>query len=532
MRKSPYFILFLALFGLMLPLGHAATVTVEPGAAFAVSTGSLIATNEQFYNKITEYPANNTIRFDIAGLELTQHNLQDKFTVLSSGVLNIVFDTVIQSPGVNCPGVCTVQPFTASGVYKGIVITKTGPPDPPLIITWTSNLLSETPTGEVLFIDDFLYTNPLAQSQWTVDSYNSPQSSAGVSTSSGYLIMKAQAANSIEAVHVTNPSFSPSPSILNGTIIKRKLTVSLYPFTKLETPVTSDLRIGMMPLLASGAFPGNAPAGTPYEDPSNNCSPSPPSIGAVYMSIGNAKNSPVIAHVCGAGVTTTQTIANLNGTSYTVITVETYGIYCTSCTAHAYPGTSWAWFRIYQRDASGKLIAGSDNNFNVTTPVGSLYQPTYISLIQTNSNGATTGQVTKIDLVQLQNYGSPVCLNVPGGFLCTSFPRIPGNFGAGVISDFAFLSNLLGFGDPQAGAVLLFLILSGGFCFVPLILTRNYMIGGLGELIVIGFFTYAGFFPSWVIFLPILGGGVLIVLIINRLVGGHSLIGGGGGVDQ
>jgi hypothetical protein len=190
--------------------------------------------------------------------------------------------------------------------------------------------------------------------------------------------------------------------------------------------------------------------------------------------------------------------------------------------------TGWVWFRAYQRDNSGSLISSTDKNMNLTTNVSPLSQTNYAFITQSNFNSAATGQVSKIDLVQVQNYGSPVCLSVPGGRLCTSLPPIPTGLGQGLISDIAWLANQIGFGDEQIGAIIMFMVLSTGFAFIPFILTRNYLVGGTGLLLVFTFFIYAGFIPTWMLFIPILFGGVLGVLLVNRLLGSHSLMGGGG----
>ena len=83
-------------------------------------------------------------------------------------------------------------------------------------------------------------------------------------------------------------------------------------------------------------------------------------------------------------------------------------------------------------------------------------------------------------------------------------------------------------GDPQAGAIILFGIFVFGFSFVPFIFTRNYLIAGDGAMIVIGFFTYAGILPAYLIFFPILVGAVLTVALVMRMASGHGFGGSGG----
>lgn len=508
-------------------------VTVEPKVIFSVSTGSMVQTQEGFYNKITLYPLNNTIRFNITSLEPSQHGSPpiSKFTITTTGTMYVVFDTNIVNPIVQCS--CTVF-LTASGNMPEIRLTFTpGISNSPLVIIWRNNPINEPGSQKVLFIDDFLYTNPLLSSLWQMDTYSG--GTTGSYTASGFLIMKATN-KSQETNHVIQSSFIPSISgYFNGTAVKRKLTVALFPFTKSENPATGSVRVGMGPLLPTGAYPGNAPAGTPYMSNSGPCIGGTSAIGSDVIYINNV--GLVVMETCGDGSFNSVVLSTINPALYTVLTVETFGIYCSTCTDNVYMGTSWVWFRIYQRDSNGVLIGSTDQNQNFTSNVAPLYQASYVFVNQNNGNAAATGQVSKIDIVQLQNYGSPVCLGlvapliVPGGFLCTRLPPIPGGFGSGIIGDFAYLAFLIGFGDEQIGALILFMIFSGGFSFIPLIFTRNYLVAGEGEMLVLGFFVYAGFLPSWVIFLPILFGTVLTVMLVNRMIGGHGMLGFGGGSE-
>src|SRR5439155_8365492 len=77
----------------------------------------------------------------------------------------------------------------------------------PLIVVYGT--VYPTEQQKVLFIDDFLYTNPLLESQWTIDRYTT-NSNPGISTSSGYMIMTAQTTSGIETVHVTTPIYDPT----------------------------------------------------------------------------------------------------------------------------------------------------------------------------------------------------------------------------------------------------------------------------------------------------------------------------------
>jgi hypothetical protein len=344
------------------------------------------------------------------------------------------------------------------------------------------------------------------------------------------MIMAAQSTSSIETVHVTQPIYS-NRSQVDGTAIKRKMTVSLIPFTTTEAG-TADIRIGLTSLMTTGAYPGTGPYATPFYDVSNTCvsnGADNEQRGMSYFVFKN--NGDVVATTCVVtGVSGNKVVleSGLNPTLYTVLTVETYGIFCRVCIDNMLPNTGWTYFRAYQRDTSGNLISSTDKNLNFTSGITPLFQTSYAFISQMNSNGAATGQTSKIDLVEVQNYGSPVCLSVPGGTLCTRLPPIPVGLGQGLISDIAWLANQIGFGDEQIGAIIMFLILSTGFAFIPFILTRNYLIGGTGLLLVFTFFIYAGFLPTWMLFIPILFGGVLGVLLVNRLLGSHTLMGGGG----
>ena len=118
---------------------------------------------------------------------------------------------------------------------------------------------------------------------------------------------------------------------------------------------------------------------------------------------------------CGHGGTSNNgnvLATGLNPTLYTVETLETYGVFCSTCQDDILATTGWVYFRIYQRDTNGKLITSSDHSLNFTSNIAPLYQTSYVFIDQINQNTASTGQVSKIDLVQVQNYGSPICLSV------------------------------------------------------------------------------------------------------------------------
>lgn len=502
-------------------------ITLNPNVLLSVSNLNMTSLSTNYYDKITEFSTNNTIRFNVTGLEGLEPHFMAQFRVTNIHnipAISLVFDTIGLIKVLctcNIPANFNSPVKLTYGLVSGDILT----------LIWAGATAFSSESQRVIIIDDFLSTNPLLDSQWTLDAYNAPRNQAGMFTSSGYAVMKALPTSGTETFHSMSPSFNITSTYpQNNLIIKRKLTISLYPFLKKESPSTGDIRIGMTPLLSLGAYPGNNPANTPFMDPTNNCA-SPDStsdnIGSEYLVITNSGQ--VSAVTCGdAGTSNRLSLETVDPTLYTVFTVETFGVYCTICVDNVLPTTSWVWFRVYQRTTTGSLIASTDTNHNFTsTPnIAPYFQNSFVFVSQTNSNGASTGQVSKIDLIQLQNYGSPVCLSVPGGQLCTNFPQVPSSFGQGVISDIAWLSNVIGFGDPQIGAIILFFVLSGAFAFIPLIFTRNYLVAGLGELTVIGFFTYAGFLPEFVIIIPIIGGAVLMVMLIRKMVSGHSFSGG------
>src|SRR5437667_7114872 len=84
----------------------------------------------------------------------------------------------------------------------------------PLIVVYGAH---PTEPQTVLFRDDFLYTNPLLESSWTVDRYTSPGSNSGEYTSSGYLNMKAGSVGT-DTVHVDDPMYSSGIPIVQTTL--------------------------------------------------------------------------------------------------------------------------------------------------------------------------------------------------------------------------------------------------------------------------------------------------------------------------
>jgi hypothetical protein len=509
------------LLGLLLILAIAETqavgnVTLVAGTIVKTKYGQLTVAKNMVMASMAAY-ANGTILFNVTGLELVQVIYRFSLQSYGNGTWNIRFQGIIP---------IQVTANSASSItynFPSEQISYTTSQITPLIVIYGP--VYPTEAQKVLFIDDFAYTNPLTESAWTIDRY-ATNINSGISTSGGYLIMTAQTTG-VQTVHVTNPIYNAASST-TGLVTKRKMTVSLIPFSKLETPFTASIETGTASLYANGPFPGTIPYGTPIY---GSCASSGPTIGNSYFTLTNAGSLTFTHCYNNNGVPTTNggTLeTGLDPTLYTVLTVETAGLFCSTCPDDMQKSTGWVWFRAYQRDNSGSLISSTDKNMNLTTNVSPLSQTNYAFITQSNFNSAATGQVSKIDLVQVQNYGSPVCLSVPGGRLCTSLPPIPTGLGQGLISDIAWLANQIGFGDEQIGAIIMFMVLSTGFAFIPFILTRNYLVGGTGLLLVFTFFIYAGFIPTWMLFIPILFGGVLGVLLVNRLLGSHSLMGGGG----
>jgi len=520
-NKKPVLLLAIILLLAIVEAQATGSVTLVAGTIVKTKYGQLTVTKSMVMASMAAY-ANGTILFNVTGYENVQHVYQFQLQAYGNGTWNIRFWGIIPIQ------VTAINANLTSYNYPYEQVRYTTSQTNPLIVVYGAN---PQESQKVLFIDDFVYTNPLAESSWTIDRYTT-NSNTGISTSSGYLQIAAQSTSSSSDIHVTQPAIEPATAPMDGTVEKRKLTVSLIPYTKNETSFTSRLQIGLGPLFNTGGFPGSFPYGTPVLEGVGCISfASTQNIGHEFFYLDNIGQ--VQSQTCGdpTGTPNVHTFTKIDPRLYTVLTIQTSAVACASCQDHALPGTSWVWFRIYQRDSSGKLISSTDQNFNVTTGVAPYYQTSYLYINQFNSNNAATGQLSKIDLVQLQNYGSPVCLSVPGGVLCTRLPVIPSGLGQGIISDIAWLAFQIGFGDEQIGAIIMFLVLSTGFAFIPFILTRNYLVGGTGLLLVFSFFIYAGFLPTWMLFIPILFGGVLGVLLVNRLLGSHSLMGGGGSTD-
>lgn len=418
---------------------------VSSRGQYSVPNGTLQPINAlaaSFFN-YTGTVSNNTISFDVLGTENAEPNGGLVYNVTTTGSITVTF--LGAQPKVIC-GFCT-----SSYTGRREVISYSGSVSDTLIVVWTGQAFTAE-SKKVLLIDDFL-TGPIIDSQWTIDLYNSPANFPGEFTSAGFLSMQAKSTSGIETVHATVPIYNPS-SYTTGVAVKRKMTVSMYPFAKLESPATASVRVGLDPLLLTGSYPGNAPAGTPNTDFSGNCAESSP-IGSAFLVLYN--DGSAFAGTCGDGSKNFISIATgLNPSLYTVATVETYGIFCSSCTDNVYSGTEWIYFRVYQEDSNSIVISSSDNNLNFTSGVAPLFQKTYAFISQFNTNSAATNQQSYIDLVQVQNYGSPVCL-----FGCIPPIDLTGltpfsSIWASIVS----LCQWMGLGNLGMGAFFLFVLLN------------------------------------------------------------------------
>jgi hypothetical protein len=497
---------------------------VSSRGKFSVPNGSLVPTNPNpaFYFNGTGFSGNNTIAFDLLGSENLEPSLGLAYNVTTTGSMTITY-LAAQPKKVIC-GNCI---FSYNG--KREIITYSGAFSDVLVVVWSSLVGVQEPQS-VLFRDDFLYTNPLIESSWTIDQYTNPGTNSGEYTSSGYLVMKATSI-ATETVHVSSPIYNPA-SYSTGTAVKRKLTIALIPFAKTEA-ATANIRVGLSALQTAGAYPSSGPYGTPFVDGNNNCigNANDP-IGTSYMLMDNSGG--VIVSTCGDGGNNRVTLeTGLNPSLYTVFTVETYGIFCSTCTDNAYTGTTWTWFRAYQEDSTGRILSATDKNLNFTSNIAPLFQTNYAFVSQLNSNAGASGQLTKIDFVQVQNYGSPVCLVAPAGFLCSRLPAVPNNIIGknGLVGLIAWLANQIGFGDEQAGAIILFIAMFFAAAFVPYFFSRNLPVGAFGAMLTLGFFTYVGFLPIWTLILVFMGGASIAVLLVLRMLSGTS-IGSAGGSDS
>src|SRR5437667_160213 len=224
-----------------------ATVNATP-----VTLGSNVKINTIYGNLVTMIPmliqkmtvgSGGTININVTGLESNQIIYSFLATAYGNGSLQILVT------GQQPLFIKTSAPNSYAGGAENIVYSSTIMNDP-LILCYTVNCLGQFVGPEpqrVLFKDDFLYTNPLLESSWTIDKYNTNPPS-GFSTASGYMVMTSQP--STLTAHVTSPAYNTTSTYpLPLVFLKRKLTVTLIPYQKKENPATSSLHIGFSGLV-------------------------------------------------------------------------------------------------------------------------------------------------------------------------------------------------------------------------------------------------------------------------------------------
>lgn len=506
--KTLFVLIIIISLSSILPAYGTGSITLTKGTVLKTKYGQLTVTQDMIMGNMATY-ANGTIMFNVTFFETNQMIYQFTLTSYGNGSFPIKFWGRIPSQ------VTANNALSVVYTSPSEIIVYSSAQNVPLIVIYGT---FPTESQKVLFRDDFLYTNPLAETSWTIDQYHTPGATSY--TSSGYLILKANN-QTLQTLHVTLPIYD-STVYTTGTAVKRKMTVAMVPYAKTETPSTSAVRTGMDPLLNSGSYPGTAPYGTPSVDQAGTCSGVNP-IGSDYMQLTNAGEIDVVT--CGDGNQNFSFLeGGLNPSLYTVATIETYGIFCSTCADNAYIGSTWVYFRAYQEGSNGLIIKSTDKSLNFTSNIAPLFQTSYAFVAQTNSNAGATGQVSKIDIVQVQNYGSPVCLVAPSGQFCTRLPPVPpGIIGNnGIVGTIAFLANLIGGGDEQLGAIVLFFVLSFGFAIAPFIFTRHFIVLAFGELLTIGFYVYAGFFPGWVLVGVFVATAILLVMTFAKFFGGAS----------
>jgi hypothetical protein len=498
-------------------------ITTSHTGTFTATNGSWSPQNNGVYKTMGRIAANSTWKLNVAGYESIEPSSGIKSSITTNGGGTMTLDYIGSQPS---QVICSHCSFSYNG-YEEVVTYQASLSDT-LSILWNilpSPITALTEPQTVLLSDDFLYPGPLIDGFWTMDQYNSPGSFTGEYTSSGYLVMSANASNGNEAVHTTSSIYNPG-SYSNDTAVKRKMTVALIPFSQ-GGPNTVALKIGFSSLLSTGSYPGNTPYNTPYYDTTGLCNADGGAndrIGSEYIYMNNVPGATSVA--CGDGGTSFHTFSptGLSPTSYTVFTVETFGIFCTSasivCADNALAGTSWVWFRLYQEDSKGKITY--DQSFNSTTGVAPLYQKLYAFIYQFNDGSSGSHGVSKIDFVEIQNYGSPVCLVAPGGFLCTRLPSVPNSIlgGNGIVGLFAWLANQIGFGDEQAGAIILFFGMFVVTVAFPFFIMRSIEVGAGSFFLELGFFVYTGFLPIWVLVIVFLGLAAVIGMIVMKVMSG------------
>lgn len=388
-------------------------------------------------------------------------------------------------------------------------------------VTWRAFVADVS--GQVqMFSDNFLEGTILPISVWTMDA-TTGQTGPGTTPftlQSGYMVIRSVQGQNVNLIHVNNPTVWSRPGAQNYTIVTRKLTVSLVPFSILSTLDTVD--VGMVGLSPSGAAGTTNPYGTPC--PANFCQSGVGWYGGLFVTL--TGNGVVAAELCGALNDTgkpqgcfIQPLGTIAPLAYTVVTIK-YNAFFTG-SLNATQG-SWVFFRVYQPGASGNSF---DQSFNFTSAntnfryINPTYQTLYTFIgMQTNGND---GMKTRINFVEWQNFGSPVIVTPPPP---VPFPSNPNQ--GGLIGLFLLVAQSLGFGNAQLGALLEFLIFLSITVFPIALLTRSVLAASSMFLIVSAMFVYAGFIPTLVVFLELLAvGGIGFMTLLRIISGGDS---GGG----
>ena len=178
MRKILLSLFFLLL---LLPLANApGSITLVKGTIIASKYGTLTVTQTMTMASMTNY-ANGTINFNVTGLELTQLQYQFSLHSYGNGTWTIRFTGRIPIT------VTDVNALATSYNYPWEQIQYNTAQTTPLIVIYGNTYPTEAQA--VVFRDDFLYTNPLLTTDWTMDSIFVPATQAGIYTSSGYMTM-------------------------------------------------------------------------------------------------------------------------------------------------------------------------------------------------------------------------------------------------------------------------------------------------------------------------------------------------------
>lgn len=403
-------------------------------------------------------------------------------------------------------------PFTVTGT-NGTLSRSVGMT---LDVAWAPSTQAE----KVLFGDDFLGPGSMADSGWVYASTYSDVV-AKASTKSGYMILRQTGTTRATEVYVGNPAYVEDYSVI--THIKRKLTVSLLPFTAAGSS-TGALKIGFAPMIASGdseemlppAIP-NFLSPFPNFDKFDNCVYGGNTGDNRAMEYARIYNDGSVALItCGdGGVRQTSGLPAITVSLYTVVTM-TYQAVGPGAVSRQNNVT----LRVYQRDVSGNIVYDqhvsllSDSSAGNVDPLG---KRNYVFLALQGYGAADA--VSQIDFVQLQNFGSPVDLRLP-----TTTP-FPNSGQGGILGGLAYFVNLIGFGSPLLGAILLYLFTMMGLCLPIAVLSKHVFPTAVIGILVTAIFAYAGLIPIWPVVLILVGASVVMVLVMRKVIGG-----GGGGV--